>query len=98
MPGATELEWAGEVVSQVWEWWFLKFDVTLRNYGTPRTAPCTMAKLMATRSPPPSTLRQLCFLLAMEFLAMQKVFSEMLKANNAPLVCFACARLLVYTD
>ena len=40
----------------MWEWWFLKFDLPLRNYGTPHTAPCTMAKLMATRSPPPSTL------------------------------------------
>ena len=56
MPGATELEREGEVVSQVWEWWFLKFDLPLRNYETPHTAPCTMAKLMATRSPPPSTL------------------------------------------
>ena len=56
MPGATQLEREGEVVSQVWEWWFLKFDLPLRNYGTPHTAPCTMAKLMATRSPPPSTI------------------------------------------
>ena len=50
---ATQLEREGEVVSQVWVWWFLKFDL---NYGTPHTAPCTMAKLMATHSPPPSTL------------------------------------------
>ena len=48
MPGATKLEWEGEVVSQVWEWCFLKFDLPLRNYGTPHTARCTMAKLMAT--------------------------------------------------
>ena len=56
MPGATQLEQEGEVVSQVWEWWFLKFYLPLRNYGTPHTAPCTMADLMATHSPPPSTL------------------------------------------
>ena len=56
MPGATQLEREAEVVSQVWKWWFLKFDLPLRNYRTPHTAPCTMAKLMATRSPPPSTL------------------------------------------
>ena len=56
MPGATQLKREGEVVSQVWEWWFLKFDLPLRNYGTPHTAPCTMAKAMATRSAPPSTL------------------------------------------
>ena len=40
----------------MWEWWFSKFDLPLRNYGTPHTAPFTMAKPMATRSPPPSTL------------------------------------------
>ena len=38
MPGATQLEREGEVVSQVWEWWVLKFDLPLRNYGT-HTAP-----------------------------------------------------------
>ena len=48
MPGATQVEREGEVVSQVLEWWFLKFDRPLRNYGSPHTAPCTMAKLMAT--------------------------------------------------
>ena len=56
MPGATQVEREGEVVSQVWEWWFLKFELPLHNYGTPHGAPCTMAKLMATHSPPPSTL------------------------------------------
>ena len=55
-PGATQLEREAEAVSQVWEWWFFKFDLSLRNYGAPHTAPCTMAKLIATRSPPPSTL------------------------------------------
>ena len=53
---ATQLEREGEVVSQVWECWFLNFDLPLCNYGTPHTAPCTMANLMATHSPPPSTL------------------------------------------
>ena len=56
MMGATQLEREAKVVSQLWEWWFLQFDLPLRNYGTPHTAPCTMAKLMATRSPAPSTL------------------------------------------
>ena len=102
MLGATELEREGEVVSQVWEWWFLKLDLPLRNYGTPHTAPCTMAKLMATRSPPPSTLASppptLFFLLAMDASAMQKRLADMFKANNRALVCFACARLLVCSD
>ena len=56
VPGATQLEREGEVVLQVWECWFLNFDLPWRNYGTPHTAPCTMGKLMATHSPPPSTL------------------------------------------
>ena len=56
MPGATSLEWEAEVVLQVWEWSLLKLAVPLRHYGTPRMAPCTMAKLMATQSPPSSTL------------------------------------------
>ena len=56
MPGATQLEREGEAVPQVWDWWFFKIHLPLRNYGTPPTAPCTMAKLMPTRSPPPSTL------------------------------------------
>ena len=29
---------------------------------------------------------------------MQKMLADMFKANNEALVCFACARLLVYTD
>ena len=56
MPGATRLEREGEVVLQMWEWWFLKLDLPSRTHGTPHSAPCTMAKLMATRSPTPSTL------------------------------------------
>ena len=56
IPGATQLEREGEVVSQVWEWWFLNFDLPLRNHGTPHTAPCTMAKRMATHSPRPPPL------------------------------------------
>ena len=39
VPGATQIEREGEVVSQVWEWWFLKFDLPLRNYGTPPYRP-----------------------------------------------------------
>ena len=85
----------------MWEWMFLKFDLPLRNYGTPHTAPCTMAKLMATRSPPPSTLASpppALFLLAMDASAMQKILANMFKANNAAPVCLPCARLLVCSD
>ena len=51
MPGATSLEREAEVLLQVWEWWFLKFDLPLRTLGTPHVAPCTMATLMSNRSP-----------------------------------------------
>ena len=55
MRGATQVEREAEVVLQVWEWWFLKFDLPVRNYVTPHTTPCTMANLMVTRSPQVST-------------------------------------------
>ena len=29
---------------------------------------------------------------------MQKMLADMLKANNEALVCFACARLVAYTN
>ena len=52
MPGATSLEREAEVVLQVWEWWFLKFDLPLRTLGTPHVAPYTMATVMSNPSPP----------------------------------------------
>ena len=39
MPAATQPEREAEVISQVWEWWLLKFDLPLRNYGTPPYRP-----------------------------------------------------------
>ena len=43
------------MVLQAWGWWFLNFDLPLRHHGAPHTALCTMAQLMATQSPLPST-------------------------------------------
>ena len=56
MPGVTCLEREAEVVLQVWEWWFLKFDLPLRTLGTPHVAPCTIATLMSNHSPLPMSL------------------------------------------
>ena len=56
MPGASALQREAEVVFQVLEWWFLKFDLPLCTHGAPHSSPCTMAKLMAPQSQPPSTL------------------------------------------
>ena len=52
---ATALEREAEVVWQAWECWFSKFDLPLQHHEAPHTAPCTMAKLMATKSTPPSS-------------------------------------------
>ena len=54
--GGTSLEKKAEIVLQAWEWWFLKFDPPFRTLGTPHVAPCTMAALMSTKSPPPMSL------------------------------------------
>ena len=35
--------------------WSGGFDLPLQHHGAPHTAPCTMAKLMATQSPAPSS-------------------------------------------
>ena len=45
-----------EVIFQAWERWFLKFHVPLRTHGASGGVPCTMAKLLATQSPPNCTL------------------------------------------
>ena len=56
MPGALALQSKAEMVLQACKWWFLKFHLQLRTHGAPHSALCTMAKLMATQSPPRSIL------------------------------------------
>ena len=53
VPGATSLKREAEVVLQVCERWFLKFDLPLRTLGTPHVTACTMGTVMSTQSPPP---------------------------------------------
>ena len=55
VPGATALQREAQVALQAWGWWVLQFDLPLRHHPAPHTGPCTMAKLMATQSPLPST-------------------------------------------
>ena len=89
VPGATQLEREGEVVLQVWEWWFLNFDLPLRNYGTPIRPHAPWPNSwppVAPHAPPLLPLRQFCFRLAMDVSAMQKMLSDMLAANNRGLV------------
>ena len=43
------------VVQQVWEWWFLTFDLPLLHYNTPHTAACTAASLLSPTPQAPTT-------------------------------------------
>ena len=43
------------MVLQAWEWCFVSFDLPLRHQQATHTALCTMAKIMAIQSRPPST-------------------------------------------
>ena len=105
MPGAAALQREAEVVLQVWEWWFLKVDLPLRTHGAPHSAPCTMAKLMATQSPPPSTLHLFpppallppaMAILSADMKPMTDTLMSMMAENNAKMVCLlviACLQL-----
>ena len=53
--GKSAMEREAMVVQQVWEWWFLTFDVPLLHYNTPHTAACTAASLLSTTPQAPST-------------------------------------------
>ena len=41
--GNSAVEREPMVIQQVWEWWFLTFDLPLLHYNTPHTAACTAA-------------------------------------------------------
>ena len=53
--GKSAVERGAMVVPQVWEWWFLTFDLPLLHYNTPHTAVCTAASLLSTTPQAPST-------------------------------------------
>ena len=53
--GKSAVEREAMVVQQVWEWWFLTFDLPLLHYNTPHTAACTAASLLGTTPQAPST-------------------------------------------
>ena len=86
---------------QVWEWWFLKFDLPLRTQGTPHVAPCTMATLMSSHSPPPMSLFPLHPLLllvpSMDPAAMEALMEKMFEKMSDKVVCACvCVCLLAY--
>ena len=53
--GKSEVEREAMVVQQIWEWWFLTFDLPLLHYNTPHTAACTAASLLSTTPQAPTT-------------------------------------------
>ena len=53
--GKSAAEREAVVVQQVWEWWFLTFDLPLLHYNTPHTAVCTAASLLSSTPQAPST-------------------------------------------
>ena len=53
--GKSAVEREAMVVQQVWEWWFVTFDLALLHYNTPHTAACTAASLLSTTPRAPST-------------------------------------------
>ena len=101
MPGATSLEREAEVVLEVWEWWFLKFDLPLRTLGTPHVAPCAMATLMSNHSPPPMSLSLAPPALvspihrSMDPAAMEALVEKTMQNMTDKVVC-ACACVFAY--
>ena len=53
--GKSVVEREAMVVQQVWEWWFLTFDLPWLQYNTSHTAACTAASLLRTTAQAPST-------------------------------------------
>ena len=52
--GKSVVEREAMVVQQVWEWWFLTFDLPLLHYNTPHTSACTAASLLSTTPQAPT--------------------------------------------
>ena len=96
--GKSAVKGEAVVVQQVWEWWFLTFELPLLQYNTPHTAVCTAASLLSTtpKHPPPRrplrpsfiTLRQ-----SMDAPELRKLLEEGQKPTPALMVC--CVRVVV---
>ena len=99
--GKTAVERKAMVVQQVWEWWFLMFDLPFLHYNTPHTAACTAASLLSTTPQVPAptnpvrpssiTLRP-----SMDAAELRKLLKESQKATLALAVCYLCAVVRVH--
>ena len=90
--GKSAVEREAMVVHQVWEWWFLTFDLSLLHYNTPHTAACTAASLLSTSPHAPPThapsMTQLSYSSPIHGAAeMRKLLEESQRATLARVVC-----------
>ena len=90
-------QWSsGNGLKQVWEWWFLTFDLPLFHYNTPHTAACTAASLLGTtpKHPPPTSPLRPSFITlrpSMDAAELRRLLEENQKATLAMVVCSLCA-------
>ena len=104
MPGATSLEREAEVALQVWERWFLKFDLPLRTLVTPHVAPCTRPSSCVTVAPHPCPFPlhpQFLLALSMDPTATEAFMEKMMEKMTDKVVCACvcgcvCVCLLAY--
>ena len=99
--GKSAVEREAMVVQQVWEWWFLTFDLPRLHYNTPHTAACTAASLLSTtpKHPPPTRPLRPSFLTlrpSMDAAEPRKLLEESQKATLALVVCCLCAVVRVH--
>ena len=94
--GKSAVEREAMVVQQVWEWWFLTFDLPL-HYNTPHTAACTAASLLTTPQAPSTQVPSATQLYYSSPIhgrrRLKKLLQESQKATLALVVC--CLSIVV---
>ena len=99
--GKSAVEREAMVVQQVWEWWFLPFDLPLLHYNTPHTAACTAASVLSTTPQAPSThapsaTQLYCSSPIHGRLRAEETLEESPKATLALVVCCLCVVVRVH--
>ena len=99
--GKSAMQREAMVLEQVWECWFLTFELPLLHYNTPHTAACTAASLLSTGPQAPSTHAPSVpsFITprpSMGAAGLRKLLEESQKATLALVVCCLCAVVRVH--
>ena len=98
--GKSAVEREAMVVQQVWECWFLTFDLPLLHYNTPHTAACTAASLLSPTPQAPSThapsATHVTLRRSMDAAELRKLLEESQKATLALVVCRLSAVVRVH--